>query len=119
MRVLRSVLVILGIWGFALIAGLSPSVLRAATMFSFLQIGLSTHRKSGGMNGLVVSALVLLVIDPSLLHQVGFQLSYAAVFFILWLQPVLFAIWAPKTGFYAISGEFLRSHLRHSWAYYP
>ncbi len=96
MRILRSVLVILGIWGFALIAGLSPSVLRAATMFSFLQIGLSTHRKSGGMNGLVVSALVLLLIDPSLLHQVGFQLSYAAVFFILWLQPVLFAIWEPK-----------------------
>jgi len=98
MRVLRSVLVIFGIWGFALIAGLSPSVLRAATMFSFLQLGLSTHRKSGGMNGLVTSALVLLVIDPSLLHQVGFQLSYAAVFFILWLQPVLYAIWEPKSG---------------------
>ncbi len=96
MRVLRSILVILGIWGFALIAGLSPSVLRAATMFSFLQIGLSTNRKSGGMNGLVISALVLLVIDPSLLQQVGFQLSYAAVFFILWLQPLLFAIWEPK-----------------------
>lgn len=96
MRVLRSVMVILGIWGFALIAGLSPSVLRAATMFSFLQIGLSSNRKSGGMNGLVVSALVLLLIDPSLLHQVGFQLSYAAVFFILWLQPVLYAIWEPK-----------------------
>ena len=96
MRVLRSILVILGIWGFALIAGLSPSVLRAATMFSFLQIGLSTNRKSGGMNGLVISALVLLVIDPSLLQQVGFQLSYAAVFFIVWLQPVLFAIWEPK-----------------------
>ncbi|HEA30948.1 MAG TPA: ComEC family competence protein [Leeuwenhoekiella sp.] len=97
MRVLRSVLVILGIWGFALIAGLSPSVLRAATMFSFLQIGLSTNRKSGGLNGLVASALVLLLINPSLLYQVGFQLSYAAVFFIIWLQPTLFAIWKPKT----------------------
>ncbi|WP_051907776.1 ComEC/Rec2 family competence protein [Flavimarina sp. Hel_I_48] len=96
MRRLRSILVILGVWIFAFIAGLSPSVLRAATMFTFLQIGLASNRKNGGMNGLIASGFFLLLIDSSLLFQVGFQLSYAAVFFILWLQPSIYALWKPK-----------------------
>lgn len=95
-RFFRSLLCIVGIWCFALLTGLSASVLRAATMFSFLQLGLSSSHKSGGMNSLVASAFFLLLLDPSLLYQVGFQLSYAAVFFILWLQPVFFRIWHPK-----------------------
>ncbi len=95
-RFWRSLLVIIGIWCFALITGLSSSILRAATMFTFLQIGLTFNRKNGGMNGLFTSALVLLIIDPQLIYQVGFQLSYLAVFFILWLQPELAALWKPR-----------------------
>ena len=95
MRLLRSILVIAGIWAFAFITGGSPSILRAATMFSFLQLGIALNRKNGGMNGLFASALVLLLINPALIFQVGFQLSYLAVFFILWLQPELAAIWRP------------------------
>lgn len=93
---LRSVLVIVGIWGFAFLTGLSPSILRAATMFSFLQIGLASRRKNGGMNGLIASAFVLMIFDPNVIYQVGFQLSYLAVFFILWLQPMLSALWRPR-----------------------
>jgi len=39
---------------------------------------------------------VMLCIDPFLLYQVGFQLSYAAVFFILLLYPHIVALWVPK-----------------------
>ncbi|MGB3773704.1 MAG: ComEC/Rec2 family competence protein, partial [Leeuwenhoekiella sp.] len=93
---LRSALIVLGIWMFAFLAGLSPSVMRAATMFTFIQVGIATRRKGGGMNGLISSAFILLLIEPKLLFQVGFQLSYMAVFFILWLQPILYNLWDPS-----------------------
>ncbi len=95
-RILRTLIVIGAIWLFALIAGLSPSILRAATMFSFIQVGLAFNHKNGGYNALIFSAFVLLIFDPGLIYEVGFQLSYLAVFFIIWLQPSLFKLWEPK-----------------------
>ena len=90
-------IIILGIiWAFATITGFSPSVLRAATMFSFLQIGLVYGQRQAGFNALIASALILLLINVRLLFEVGFQLSYAAVFFILWLYPKIEVLWKPK-----------------------
>ena len=40
--------------------------------------------------------LLILLFKPSFLFDVGFQLSYLALFFIIWLQPVLSSIWRPK-----------------------
>ena len=40
--------------------------------------------------------LLILLFEPSFLFDVGFQLSYIALFFILWLQPLLAEIWKPK-----------------------
>ena len=96
-RILRTLIVISAIWLFALIAGLSPSILRAATMFSFIQVGLAFNHKNGGYNALIFSAFILLLFNPRLIYEVGFQLSYMAVFFIIWLQPSLFKLWEPKS----------------------
>lgn len=89
LRFVRSGLIILLIWGFAILTGLSPSVLRAATMFSFLEASTLFGSKKESGNALVASAFVLLLFDPLLLYQVGFQLSYLAVLAILWIQPWL------------------------------
>ena len=89
LRYIRSGLIILLIWGFAILTGLSPSVLRAATMFSFLEASTLFGSKKESGNALIASALVLLLFDPLLLYQVGFQLSYLAVLAILWIQPWL------------------------------
>lgn len=74
------------IWAFALITGASPSVLRAATMFTFIAIGNHLNRNSIIYNTLGVSAFLLLLYNPYLLFQVGFQLSYLAVFGIVFFQ---------------------------------
>ncbi len=95
LRWLRLVLILLGIWTFALITGLSPSVLRAATMFSFIQLGMVLDRRASIYNTLAASAFLLLLINPFLLFDIGFQLSYLAVLGIVFFQPKIYRAWHP------------------------
>ena len=99
LRTVRFVLIVIGIWGFAFLSGASPSVLRAATMFSFLQLGNSLGKKNQSATAVLFSALLLLLIDPMMLYQIGFQMSYLAVIAILWIQPWLSQIVYPKYYF--------------------
>ena len=92
----KLVIVIIGLWIFALIAGFSPSVVRSVTMFSFVAVGIYMKRRTNSYHTLLFSMLVILLFKPSFLFDVGFQLSYLAVFFILWLQPLLSQLWKPK-----------------------
>lgn len=92
----KSVLLLLFLWGFAILAGLSPSVVRAVTMFSFFGLAGMLDRPTNSFNTLFLSFFTLLVINPNWLYHVGFQLSYLAVFFILWIQPELYKSYIPK-----------------------
>lgn len=86
---LIQLLIVLGfLWLFALVSGLSASVVRSVVMFSFVSIGVYFNRDSNIYNSLAVSMLFLLLLKPMFLFDVGFQLSYAAVFAIVWLQPL-------------------------------
>ena len=89
-------LAILVLWSYAFITGLSPSVMRAATMFSLVCIAANINRRANIYNTLSISALILLVLNPNNLFEVGFQLSYAAVFGIVFLQPKLSKLWPVK-----------------------
>lgn len=80
-------LIILLLWAYAFITGLSPSVLRSATMFSLILIGQNLNRKTNIYNTLAFSAFLLMLIDPTILYKAGFQLSYAAVTSIVFFQP--------------------------------
>lgn len=93
---LKLFIIILSLWSFAILAGLSPSIVRSVTMFSFLAIGIHLRRTVNIYHTLLVSMLLILLFKPSFLFDVGFQLSYLALFFILWLQPILSNIWQPK-----------------------
>lgn len=93
---LKLLIVILALWSFAILAGLSPSIVRSVTMFSFLAIGVHLRRTVNIYHTLLVSMLLILLFKPSFLFDVGFQLSYLALFFILWLQPILSSVWIPK-----------------------
>ncbi|MEQ3500647.1 ComEC/Rec2 family competence protein [Tenacibaculum sp. SSH1-16] len=97
--IIKVVCVIFLLWSFAFIAGLSASVVRAVTMFTFVAIGLSFKRKKVIEFSLISSMLFLLLIKPMFLFDVGFQLSYLAVFGIVWVQPLLYSIWTPKLRF--------------------
>lgn len=94
--VLKLILILLCLAAFALIAGLAPSVVRSVTMFSFVAIGYQLRRSVNIYHTLLVSILLILLFQPSFLFDVGFQLSYIALFFIIWLQPLLASIWNPK-----------------------
>ena len=96
-KMAQGLLVVFGIWTYAFITGLSPSVLRAATMFTFIYVGRYGKRDVGIYNALLASAFFLLLLQPNLIFQVGFQLSYAAVLGILYLQPKFYKLIAkPK-----------------------
>ncbi|MCY1636200.1 ComEC/Rec2 family competence protein [Marinifilum sp. D737] len=86
-RWIRTVLLLIILWLYALITGLSPSVMRAACMFSFIVVGEAMKRKGGVFNSLAASAFFLLLYNPYLIFTVGFQFSYLAVAGIVFLQP--------------------------------
>ncbi len=80
------VLILSSLWLFAILTGASPSVLRAAVMFSSIAIGKNFSRQSSIYNSLAASAFVLLCFNPYYLWDVGFQLSYLAVLGIVMFQ---------------------------------
>ena len=86
---IRMLIIILNIWGFAIITGLSPSVSRAAIMFTFVAVGKNLGRNINIYNTLAASAMFTLILSPHSLFDVGFQLSYTAVISIAALfQPI-------------------------------
>lgn len=94
---LKGVLLLFILWCYALITGLSPSVMRSATMFSFVVIGKTFQRNSNFFNTLSLSALLMLLYNPLFIFDVGFQLSYAAVAGIVLMQPWLGSFYSPNT----------------------
>ncbi|MCF8362194.1 MAG: ComEC family competence protein [Prolixibacteraceae bacterium] len=84
---IKVLLLITLLWSYALITGMSPSVLRATTMFSFLVIGQNLNRHTNIYNTLALSAFMLMLINPDIIYEVGFQLSYTAVLSIVFFQP--------------------------------
>ena len=95
-KFVRLLLILCVLWSFAIIAGLSPSVVRAVTMFSLFAIVRGLKRTSNSLNTLAVSAFILLLVRPGFCFDVGFQLSYAAVASIIIVKPVLDKWWGIK-----------------------
>ncbi len=92
-------LVVFALWSYAFFTGLSPSVVRAVAMFSFVAYALFLNRPTSIVNILALSVFTILLIHPMFLFQVGFQMSYAAVFAIVWIYPVLIKLWNPRHWF--------------------
>lgn len=87
--ILYPTFMILFLWIYTYITGFCPCVQRSAVMFTFVIIGNILRRPVNIYNSLTASILVLILIDPNVLFDIGFQLSYLAVFGIVLLQPPL------------------------------
>ena len=98
-KILKVLIILVLLWFYALITGLSASVVRAASMFSLLLIGSSLRRPVNIYNIIAVSAFILLFINPHELTDVGFQLSYLAVISIVFIQPALYRSVVIKSWF--------------------
>jgi competence protein ComEC len=94
---IKLLITLLTLASFAVIAGLSPSVLRSVVMFSFVAVGYQLRRTVNIYHTLIVSALLILLFEPYFLFDVGFQLSYLALFFIVWFQPIIAPLFKPKS----------------------
>lgn len=95
-KIIVPTLIVFLLWTYAFITGLSPSVVRAVTMFSLFTIAMYVNRPTNSYNVLTISAFILLLCNPYYVFAVGFQLSYLAVFAILWIKPMFDKLWRPK-----------------------
>ncbi|MBV7269477.1 ComEC/Rec2 family competence protein [Winogradskyella luteola] len=93
---IRPLIIVILLWVFAIIAGLSPSVTRAVTMFSIISIAMHLKRPTNIYNTLAISAFFILLVKPHFLFSVGFQMSYLAVLGIVSVQPIIYSLWRPK-----------------------
>lgn len=93
-RMLSQTVIILAIWAFAVLVGMSPSVVRSAFMISIYGLLSIGYRERMSVNTLAFTAIVMLIIHPSSLYLIGFQLSFMAVLAILLFNP-LFQILVP------------------------
>ena len=97
-RWIRDVIVMTVMWGYAVMIGLPLSITRSLIMFSMLALCKVLHRDSSGINTLSLAALVILMCNPAALFDLGFQLSFLAVLFILLLEPEFSALVKPRTA---------------------
>ena len=105
---LRECLLLVAIWAYVLLVGLSPSVLRSALMITVYSIVGLSGRNRMSVNALAFAAFVLLVANPLVLFDIGFQLSFAAVAFILVFHPLVGGI---------VPYKYQQSHRLVRWAW--
>lgn len=98
-RIVCMLVVIFGLWTYAFLTGMSPSVMRSALMFSLLCIANTIERESNTYNTIAASAFIALLINPLMLFGISFILSYSAVLSIVTLMPrfntLVVVHWAP------------------------
>ncbi|WP_405292492.1 ComEC/Rec2 family competence protein [Algibacter sp. Ld11] len=92
----KAILILIILWSFAIIAGLTASVTRAVTMFSIVAIAKNLNRPTNIYNTLAISVFILLLLKPLYIFDVGFQLSYMAVLAIVYIDPMIYKLWQPK-----------------------
>lgn len=86
-------IILICLWGYAFLAGMPYSLLRSTIMLSVFTIGTLAQYKQPPLHTLSLSALLILLLSPEALFDIGFQLSFTAVFFIATLYPSLRNLW--------------------------
>jgi competence protein ComEC len=95
-KIIKQVILLPMIWGFAFLTGFSPSVIRAALMLSIWGIGNAFFFRTFTLNTIAAAAFFMLLFCPLYLYDVGFQLSFLAVISIVLLNPYLVKLYESK-----------------------
>jgi competence protein ComEC len=90
LKIFKLLLISSLIWYYSLLTGFSPSVLRSAIMLTVYILAKAFNKNSNSYNILAFTAFCLLVYNPFLIWDVGFQLSFLAVFGLIYLQPKIY-----------------------------
>ena len=105
-QMVSQILIVLCIWAFVFLVGMSTSVMRSATMLTVYALLSLGYRDKMSVNTLAFTAIVMLMVNPMSLYDIGFQMSFMAVFAILVLMPFMMR---------TFSVEFLLSHQIVRW----
>jgi len=97
-NIIKTTFIIFAIWYYALISGLSPSVLRSVIMLSVFVVAKQYSKTTNSYNIIAFTAFCLLVYQPLLIWDTGFQLSFLAVLGLIYLQPKLTVLWPIKNN---------------------
>ena len=84
---LMTVVTILLVWGFVVLTGCSVSIVRSALMLTLMLLLAMRGEGFASLNNVVVAAFVILCVSPRSLMDIGFQMSFLAVFFIIYFLP--------------------------------
>lgn len=88
-HIVKNIVAVAAIWTYAAMAGFSPSVIRAAVMFTGAQTALATSSHRSGVNIMAGTAFLMLAVNPNWLFDISFQLSFIAVAGIMsWFRPI-------------------------------
>jgi len=121
LRFLVQTLTVLSLWAFAFLVGLSPSVVRSATMLTVFALLSLSYRQRMSVNALLFTGMAMLMVSPLTLFDVGFQLSFTAVLSILLWMPLLQQLpqWClpHRQPSVALSAPFLLRHPLLRWAW--
>ncbi len=96
LNIVRILIIMLILWFYAVLTGLAPSVSRSALMFSLFSLGSLSGKKNISYNILAASAFILILNNPNVIFETGFQLSYSAVAAILVFYPFISKWFCPK-----------------------
>ena len=105
-QMITQVAIILSIWAFVFLTGMSTSVVRSAIMLTVYALLVIGHRQKMSVNTLAFTAIVMLLVTPQALFDVGFQMSFMAVFSILLFTPLFYR---------PFSAEYLMTHRIIRW----
>jgi len=104
-RIIKTLIILVFIWGFYLFIGPIPSLFRAVVMTTVVLSGYLFQRKSYTLNSLGLAGIIWLVFSPESLFTVSYQLSFSATFGLICLFPVLNEVFSVKKR------SFLNSHI--------
>jgi competence protein ComEC len=89
-KLLRATIIIGVLWYYALLTGFSPAICRAVLVVNMIVIGKTYNRYINTLNILAFSAFVLLLYNPFIITEVGFQLAFLAVGGLIVLRPIVY-----------------------------
>ena len=98
-RWLAQVLIMLAVWSYVVLVGMSASVVRSAVMLTIVSMVMILNRGSVLLNSLSFAAFVMLLWNPLTLYDIGFEMSFMAVLGIAMLEPLMRPRHLPKNIF--------------------
>ncbi len=85
-------LILITMWSYVVLVGMSPSVVRAAIMMTVYSLLSLQNRNRSSLNALAFTSIIMLIADPMILFNISFQLSFVAVAFILLYQGRIYSL---------------------------